>query len=902
MKKFVYLFSFLFICIIVCGCSIPVSVEVEKDVNLYVGDEYELTLKLENISEEDLVFTSLNTKVIECTGKKLFAVGAGEAIITISSEKVKDFEEININVKVNKKPVLVVNKEIDSLVEGKTLQIEYTVTDYEGLVTFESEFPEIVQVNQNGLVTALKPGNSNITISCGPVKEVINIVVVEAKDFSITGDKVCTIQDTIQLDILCEESIENLVWASSNETIAIVDQNGNVKGLQEGTVTISADYYGIIAAYDISIIKDDVAPTIEMQGSSDVVINWGEDFNILSGVTASDNIDKDITDKIKVSPEFNNKKYGEQVINLSVTDSSGNEITLTRKITIQWNYGVQFIGHAGSYYGLMNSEEAFIYAASVLGYQMIECDLKQSSDGVFIMCHDDTFAGVALASTPWSKLKTLEATGTRNAGYPSENGSVTNGTYTAKLCTLERYLEICKEYGVTAVIELKSSKGITNSDQSRMSALMSVIKKCGMLNNVVFLASQYNCLIWTRNNGYDYIPCQYLVYSCENETFLQRCIDNKLDLSINVTGGYNNSEEWLARYKEYDIKISTYTYSQYTNYDVVQEWIDKGVDYLTCDWHVMSELNLPPVEDANVTKHNVTFKDFDGTVLKETQVKEGKTAASPKEPSRKGYVFTGWDKSLKNITSDTVFTAQYEIETYTITYNSNLFEIKEAKWANKTEFVTEFYNDLYSWFISNGDKVNGLTNNNGEFTLSKNNVTVTFKNATDILAIDIYDFEKTISNVIYKPVTRNNDGSCIIFEDEAYFLNSSEYLEKYRDMDKYFYNACVNGYSSYDRTYTPTSSGKIQIMFRFHQWSKGTNIACFNTLPKKYEVKVVEGVNVQIPTSPVIYTILDNIVLPNASSDLEFLGWTTTANGTDYISEIKAGSTGNVILYAQWKK
>ena len=118
--------------------------------------------------------------------------------------------------------------------------------------------------------------------------------------------------------------------------------------------------------------------------------------------------------------------------------------------------------------------------------------------------------------------------------------------------------------------------------------------------------------------------------------------------------------------------------------------------------------------------------------------------------------------------------------------------------------------------------------------MKKNDKTATFSNASDIKAIDIYVFEKTLSNYIYKPVERAADGSAFLLPDEGYFLNSSKYIEKYRDLDRYFYEACVNGYPGYDRTFKPLSDGRIQIMFRFQQWQQGTNIAAFNKLPKKY--------------------------------------------------------------------
>ena len=60
-------------------------------------------------------------------------------------------------------------------------------------------------------------------------------------------------------------------------------------------------------------------------------------------------------------------------------------------------------------------------------------------------------------------------------------------------------------------------------------------------------------------------------------------------------------------------------------------------------------------------KYTVIFKDYDGTVISTQSIKEGTAATAPKNPTRDGYDFTGWDKSFNNVTSDITITAIYEI-------------------------------------------------------------------------------------------------------------------------------------------------------------------------------------------------------------------------------------------------
>ena len=61
----------------------------------------------------------------------------------------------------------------------------------------------------------------------------------------------------------------------------------------------------------------------------------------------------------------------------------------------------------------------------------------------------------------------------------------------------------------------------------------------------------------------------------------------------------------------------------------------------------------------STTYYTVTFKDWDGTVLKNEQVEKGHSATAPANPTREGYTFSGWDKDFSNVQSDLVVTAQY---------------------------------------------------------------------------------------------------------------------------------------------------------------------------------------------------------------------------------------------------
>ncbi|SNY54755.1 Listeria/Bacterioides repeat-containing protein [Arsukibacterium tuosuense] len=67
--------------------------------------------------------------------------------------------------------------------------------------------------------------------------------------------------------------------------------------------------------------------------------------------------------------------------------------------------------------------------------------------------------------------------------------------------------------------------------------------------------------------------------------------------------------------------------------------------------------------------YTVTFQDWNGTLLKTETVPDGDSATAPAEPGRVGHSFTGWSPAnFSSITADTVVTAQYSIKSYTVSF------------------------------------------------------------------------------------------------------------------------------------------------------------------------------------------------------------------------------------------
>lgn len=86
---------------------------------------------------------------------------------------------------------------------------------------------------------------------------------------------------------------------------------------------------------------------------------------------------------------------------------------------------------------------------------------------------------------------------------------------------------------------------------------------------------------------------------------------------------------------------------------------DKAFDCITGD------LTVTALYD--VAKYTVTFVDWNGSKLQETQVEFGESVSAPADPSRNGYVFKGWDKKSDFITESITINAVYA-KLYTVSF------------------------------------------------------------------------------------------------------------------------------------------------------------------------------------------------------------------------------------------
>ncbi len=144
------------------------------------------------------------------------------------------------------------------------------------------------------------------------------------------------IRDYLPEGVIVEQIEESGLYQISGTPISVGSDLGGI------LVTDRLDsYFGNVFSDDlfsimytlITILPDNNAPIIKLNGSAVVSLSYGESYQEL-GATASDTIDGDLTNSILTQGFVDSDSLGEYVINYSVSDSSSNTASVTRTIYV----------------------------------------------------------------------------------------------------------------------------------------------------------------------------------------------------------------------------------------------------------------------------------------------------------------------------------------------------------------------------------------------------------------------------------------------------------------------------------------------------------------------------------------------------------------------------------------
>ena len=107
-------------------------------------------------------------------------------------------------------------------------------------------------------------------------------------------------------------------------------------------------------------------------------------------------------------------------------------------------------------------------------------------------------------------------------------------------------------------------------------------------------------------------------------------------------------------------------------------------------------------------KYIVSFKDWDGSLLKEEKIEKGESATPPLNINRNGYIFIGWSEDYTNIEKDIIVVAQYKEEVkYKVQFLNDDGKILKEEYILEGEKVKDFTPqsregyEFKGWYVEN---------------------------------------------------------------------------------------------------------------------------------------------------------------------------------------------------------
>ena len=243
------------------SCTIKVEpVKVDKiilnpttmSVKVNSTSDIVAVIKPDNATIDELIWETSDPNIAKVDNNgRVTGVSEGTVVITARTPDGTVTATCVVNVVSNTVPAssIKVNPTSTSVEIGSSSQLLVTIEPSNATerdVIFESSNPSVVTVDSNGKITGVNVGTATITIktkdgrlettcvvTVTPIE--VNEIILSANDLTVKVGKTKTITATVSPD---DATDKELVWVSSDPSIATVDSNGKVTGVKAGEVTI----------------------------------------------------------------------------------------------------------------------------------------------------------------------------------------------------------------------------------------------------------------------------------------------------------------------------------------------------------------------------------------------------------------------------------------------------------------------------------------------------------------------------------------------------------------------------------------------------------------------------------------------------------------------------------------
>ena len=357
----------------------------------------------------------------------------------------------------------------------------------------------------------------------------------------------------------------------------------------------------------------------------------------------------------------------------------------------------------------------------------------------------------------------------------------------------------------------------------------------------------------------------------------------------------------------------------------------EGYDFV--GWYIGEEeyaFSTPVVDNITLTakweakEYTITFNANGGSAVAALKVKYNEKAAKPADPTKEGYSFLGWYNGetaytfSESVKSDLTLTAKWEEKEYVVSFDAdggNDVASQTIKFNGKAEKPADPVKEGFKflgWY--NGDVAYTFEEAvTADVTLKAKweeikKYTVKFVVDGEVIATETVEEGKSAT----APTAPKIEGKSFVKWEGTYTnVTSDVEIVGVYEVAKFSVDFKVDGKTvhtesvEYGKDATapadPTKDG-----YKFVGWDKEfTNIKGYTVVNAKFEVlkysiKFFNG-NTELKELAIEdYTAEDTITLPTYEvKDYYFFGWyNNNSYDGDALTEIKAGTTGDIKLYA----
>lgn len=473
-------------------------------------------------------------------------------------------------------------------------------------IKWKSSNKKIVKVSKNGTIKGLKKGSAVITASAtdgSGKKAKINVTVgtkVTSVALSNVGDtKTVYVGNSYNLKTKvkpAKASNKKLRWYSSNKNVVTVS-NGIITPKKNGTAkikVISTD--GTKKSDSVMItVKTHVTGVSISPAAGDEKLRRGQSVKLTAKITPSTASNKEVTYKssdTEIAKVDANGKVTATGVGMVTITATTKDSSKSAKYTF-WVYPLTsddcgFVAHRGlSDKAPENTVPAFELAAKQKGYSAIETDIWETTDGEFVLLHNQSLLTMCGVDKDIDKLSLAQV-----KSYNIKAGSNISKYSNLKIPTLEEYLEVIAKYpNATAQIELKDcdfSETVYDEEgnvlkKGAYERILDLINEYDLLDRTCFSSFQQDKLLALKKvfEASEYSDKTVRFQRLEKEasaSIAQWCQKYGMDFGGNVN---YLSKSLVDTYHKFGVKVSAYTVNDsYQAYLLIHNW---GLDYITTD-------------------------------------------------------------------------------------------------------------------------------------------------------------------------------------------------------------------------------------------------------------------------------------------------------------------------------